>query len=114
MQDDILLTLAEDKVTKGHATERVKELFSEIVLGEREILIERLGTQITEIRLRCEEWKRKYDKLKEEADSLEKNYGSERLANEQLKNGATTEMAGLKEQIYQLKLELKNSEAYVT
>ena len=47
LQDDLLKSLKKDATTAEFILERVRELFEEIVTSERELLIERLGQQLT-------------------------------------------------------------------
>jgi glycerol-3-phosphate responsive antiterminator len=49
LHDELLKTLKKDATT-AEFIDRVAELFDDVVSNEREILIERLGQQLTELR----------------------------------------------------------------
>ena len=60
LQDEILTTMIGDKTTIPFIEERVKELFIEIIGNEREVLIEKLGLQLSDLNFHYGELKKKY------------------------------------------------------
>lgn len=52
-EDEVLVTMKKDMASAEFVAERVKEVFEEVVSNEREIMIERLGYQLTEVKSEC-------------------------------------------------------------
>ena len=51
LQDDLLKTLKQDATTAEFILERVRELFEDVIGSERELMIERLGHQLTDMKV---------------------------------------------------------------
>jgi len=70
-RDEILSTMFNDRTTSTHLEERVKEIFSEVVAEERELIFKKLGTQIANLKFENEELNRKLERLKNNNNHLE-------------------------------------------
>jgi predicted RNase H-like nuclease (RuvC/YqgF family) len=53
-----------DRTTSAHIHERIKEIFSETITHEREIIFKKLGTQITNLKFENEQLQREIERLK--------------------------------------------------
>lgn len=91
-KDELLPTMFNDRVTSLHIQDRVKEIFSEVVAEERELIFKKMGSQIASLKFENEEQARVIKRLKESTQSMEKNFYTERETIEQAKNSASEEL----------------------
>lgn len=78
MADEVLSAMLNDRTTSAHVHERVKEVFSEAITHEREIIFKKLGTQITNLKFENEQLQREVDKLRDSQQNQERNFMTER------------------------------------
>lgn len=69
-KDELLSTMLNDRTTSIHIQDRVKEIFSEVVQEAREIIVMRMGTQITNLKFENEELHRQIKRLKDTNSNL--------------------------------------------
>ena len=112
-KDEILSAMVNDRTSSIHLQDRVKQIFSEVVAEQRELIFKKMGTQITNLKFENEELARQLKKIKESADHLEKDFYTERLGFEQTKNNVNQQLRKARQQHYNMQIELKNKEREV-
>jgi DNA-binding GntR family transcriptional regulator len=85
-KDELLSTMLNDRTSSIHLEDRVREIFGEVVAEERELIFKKLGTQIANLKFENEELSRQLKRLKESNSNMEKEFCTERLTFEQIKN----------------------------
>lgn len=69
LQDEMLSTFIRDSTTVNYLEDRVKELFKEIVDNEREVVIQKIGLEYTEMKFNYQELEKKYNILKRQSQN---------------------------------------------
>ena len=69
LQDEMLSTFIRDSTTVNYLEDRVKELFKEIVDNQREVVIQKIGLEYTEMKFNYQELEKKYNVLKRQSQN---------------------------------------------
>ena len=109
-KDEILSTMLNDRTSSIHLQDRVKQIFSEVVAEQRELIFNKMGTQIINLKSENEKLSRQLKKIKQSADHLQKDYYTQRLGFQETKNNVNQQLRKARQQIYNMQMDLKNKE----
>lgn len=113
LQDEILTTMVRDSTTVSYLEDRVKELFKEIIENEREVLIEKLGLQYSELKFHYQELEKKYATLKRDSETSQQRSFKDRLSSETERSEVSEHIRKKEQEVFELKLELKEKTVLV-
>lgn len=109
-EDELLSAMLNDRTTSVHIDDRVKQIFSEVVAQERELIIRRMDVQMVNLRYEKEELSRQVMRLTESTKNLENEFRTERMTFQQTRNNVSENLRRAQEENYAKLIGLKQKE----